>query len=215
MPAVVLAHGVIQAMIVTKLKTVVVLLAALCLLGSGAGLLSWEVAAKADPGTLAAPAPMKNTKDETPESAPDQHRLELAEQLKRPVNFAGIEVDRKETLQDAVEQIQKRYNLQFDVNAKAFADEKVEDVLTYAIVEHTALPAMTNVRLDTVLKQVLKRVPTESGATWIIRGDLLEVTTQAALRAEFGRKGKEPLPPLVCAQVRQTAAGRGPEKTGG
>ena len=194
MPAVVLAQGVIQAMIVTKLKTVVVLLAALCLLGSGAGLLSWEVAAKADPGTLAAPAPMKIEVPEpnpNPANAQEQRsRSDLAEHLKLAINHAGIDVDPKTTLQDALEQMQKRYAIEIHVNAKAFADEKVEHVLNYPIVEHTALPAMNDVRLGTALKVILRRVPVKSGSALIVRNDMIEITTQAALRAEFGAKGR-------------------------
>ena len=68
-PAAVLAEGVLKAMLVTKLKTVVILLAALCLLGSGAGLLAWGVAAKQDPAAKAAPPPSSAEKNAQKDAA--------------------------------------------------------------------------------------------------------------------------------------------------
>jgi RNA polymerase sigma factor (sigma-70 family) len=215
-PAVLLAEGVIHAMIVTKLQTVLVLLLALGLLGTGAGLAAWEAGEKPGP-TKTAPAPPaqadKDAKQEAdpkakPEAqedkAPEPPRdLELVEALKRRVKFNGAD-DPKATLSEVLDILSNRFNLTFSVNAKAFADESIADVLKYEVANPNPLPPM-HARLDTILRQVLSRVPSESGATWIIRNDLIEVTTQAALKAELGRKEHDTVLPLVhAAFVKQS-----------
>ena len=146
----------------------------------------------------------------------------MAERLKRRVQFNGYD-DPNTTVAEVFEQLQKRFNLPFDVNAQAFAADKVPDVLGITILNTQPVPPlnerkkrpaqprhaedfrwapilpMQNARLETVLELILKRIPAESGATWIIRNDVIEITTQAALKKELGRKPQEPLPPLVCA----------------
>jgi len=47
------------------------------------------------------------------------------------------------------------------------------------------IPKMTHVRLSTVLKKILERVPSMSGATYVLRRDGIEITTEAAKTAEF------------------------------
>ncbi len=47
------------------------------------------------------------------------------------------------------------------------------------------IPKMTRVRLATVLKKILERVPSPSGATYVLRRDGIEITTEAAKIAEF------------------------------
>ena len=54
--------------------------------------------------------------------------------------------------------------------------------------------------LAKVLQQTLRRVPAKSGATYLIRDDVIEITTTAAIRKEFFADRPEkpgPLPPLV------------------
>jgi RNA polymerase sigma factor (sigma-70 family) len=212
-PAVVLAEGVIKAMIVTKLKTGVVLLLALCLLGTGAGLAAWEAGAKPGQGKNAVPAtpapadqaakkeaePAPKT-DAAEDKVPDPPRdLEIADRLKRRVKFNGAD-DPKATFIEVLDILAKRFDLTFSVNEKAFTAENVADVLKYEVANPNPIPEM-QARLDTVLRQILARVPAESGATWIIRNDLIEITTQAALKAELGRKEHDTVLPLVHAAL--------------
>jgi hypothetical protein len=57
------------------------------------------------------------------------------------------------------------------------------------------IPKMTRVRLATVLKKILDRVPSASGATYILRRDGIEITTEAAKIAEF-RNPSDHAPPI-------------------
>ena len=53
--------------------------------------------------------------------------FELQKLLGTPVKFGGFE-DPKTTLQEALEQLAKRYGVEFDVNEKAFKYDQVNDV---------------------------------------------------------------------------------------
>jgi hypothetical protein len=135
-----------------------------------------------------APAPVQEKKPEP-----------LAAKLLRPVKFNGADADPKVTLQEQLDALADRYELSFDVNEPAFKAENVEDVQATPITVK-AIPKMINVRLETVLRKVLSRIPSASGATYLIRRDTIEITTFAALRAEvWGASYPGPFLPLVHA----------------
>jgi hypothetical protein len=126
--------------------------------------------------------------------------FELRDKLAEPIFFQGID-DAKATLADALfDYLAKRYGLTFEVNEKAFKDDKIEGgVLKAEIAVPNPIPPV-NGSLATVLKKILARVPSESPAVYVIRRDHIEVTTLKAVRAEFypGRaEGDDP--PLVLA----------------
>jgi hypothetical protein len=56
---------------------------------------------------------------------------------------------------------------------------------------------MTNVPLASVLKKVLARVPSASGATYVLRRDGIEITTEGAKWAEFRNPSDHALPGLA------------------
>jgi hypothetical protein len=116
---------------------------------------------------------------------PDTPRktLQLRDKLDKPVNFSGFDADPKMTLQEALDHLADRYDLTFDVNESAFKAEMVEDVMAKPVA-NTAIPKMVNVSLDTVLRKILSRIPTQSGITYIIRRDVIEITTGAYALAE-------------------------------
>jgi type II secretory pathway component HofQ len=58
---------------------------------------------------------------------------------------------------------------------------------------------MKNVRLDTVLRKLLARLPVESGAVWTLREDRIEITTHQAQVAEIWGEYNGPFLPLVWA----------------
>jgi tetratricopeptide (TPR) repeat protein len=116
--------------------------------------------------------------EETP-----RRTFELREALSKPVKFKGFEADPKMTLEEALNHLADRYDLTFDVNEAAFKSEMVDDVLQKPIAEK-AIPPMFNVSLDTILRRILARVPSQSGTTYIIRRDVIEITTLARARAE-------------------------------
>lgn len=123
--------------------------------------------------------------------------LELRRRLSDTVDFKGIE-DARATLNDALDALSKRYNLTFDVNAEAFKEAGLkEDVGRTEIANPTPISEMRTT-LGKILLKILRRVP--YSATYLIRGDAIEITTTEAIRKEFFAdrpSSLAPLPPLV------------------
>src|SRR5581483_7111090 len=111
---------------------------------------------------------------------------ELRDQLASPVDFSGFEKDERMTLKDALDQLAELYGLTFDVNETAFRSEvpPVPEVMNTPVVDKQPLPKMFGVSLATVLRKLLARIPTTSGATFLIRRDVVEITTGQAAAAE-------------------------------
>ncbi|HXG09183.1 MAG TPA: VWA domain-containing protein [Gemmataceae bacterium] len=131
---------------------------------------------------------LRKEKYEASGFGPDVPRetIELRNKLASPVRFGGFEKDERMTLRDALDQLAELYGVTFDVNETAFRAEvpPVPEVLTTPVVDKQPLPRMFNVSLATVLRKLLARIPTTSGATYIIRRDTIEITTGAAAAAE-------------------------------
>jgi tetratricopeptide (TPR) repeat protein len=108
--------------------------------------------------------------------------FELRDSLNRTVKFQGFD-DPKSTLVEALDQLSKRYDLAFDVNEKAFKFEMVPDVTKTEIAQPNPIPEM-NATLGTVLRKILARIPVPSGATFLIRKDVIEITTGQFAAAE-------------------------------
>jgi hypothetical protein len=129
--------------------------------------------------------------------AEDKQPVPLAARLKQPVDFKGLEADPKMTFEEALAKLGSDYGLQFDVNETAFKEEQVEDVLSKPVAERP-IPKMGNVRLEAVLRKLLARVPSQSGATYILRRDVIEITTTASVIREIWGTGYQgPYLPLV------------------
>ncbi len=109
--------------------------------------------------------------------------LELRQELSKVVKFDGID-DARATLSDALDLLSKRYNLNFDINDTAFKVEMVPEVGKLEIAQ-TPIPPMQTT-LSNVLRKILRRVSgqTQSGATFLIRRDQIEITTGAFAGAE-------------------------------
>ncbi len=114
-------------------------------------------------------------------------------------SFAGFD-DPKTTLAEALDQLAKLFNVAFDVNEKAFKYENVMDVLKTEIASPNPIPPMKKVRLDTLLRKVLSRIPVASGATYLLRPDHVEITTGEFQRREvWGTADDGPFLPIVHA----------------
>ncbi|HZY83903.1 MAG TPA: hypothetical protein VFE78_03675 [Gemmataceae bacterium] len=121
---------------------------------------------------------------------------ELADLLNKTVKFSGFD-DPKTTLVEALDNLAKRYDLSFDVDEKAFKAEAVPEVLRTEIAQPNPIPEM-NATLGAALKKVLARIPVESGATFVVRREVIEITTVEALRKEiWGEDYHGPMLPLV------------------
>jgi hypothetical protein len=166
-------------------------LAALLLFVCSLGLLCWL----SSPAASRAPKPIKQRTPplRLPRYLPG---FDVVTVLAKDVDFAGCE-DPKTTLIELLDQLSKVHRVTFDVNEKAFAAENLKDVMRTEIANPNAVPAM-KCRLSTVLRKVLARVEVNSGATFLIRRDRVEITTGSAQRAEVhGKEHNGPLLPLV------------------
>ena len=127
-------------------------------------------------------------RNQTPTTAPPQAKalhpiIQLARRLNERIDFNGID-DPKTTLADALDLFRMKYGLSIDVRDSAFAAENVPDVSIQEIAVKPLRP-MKSVKLATALNRVLSRVQCESGCTFVIRDDLLEITTERSKIDEF------------------------------
>src|SRR5262249_19132706 len=106
------------------------------------------------------------------------------------------------TLGEALEHLGREYKLTFDANEEAFRAADVKDILTTLIADPYPIPPM-KVRLEAVLKKILSRASARAPLVFVIRRDAIEITTAAALQAEFGGARERPLLPLVWETFRE------------
>jgi len=122
----------------------------------------------------------------------------LSDHLAHRIDFAGLDGPNV-TLREALDMLAKESGLAFDVNEAAFRDEMIENVLSQTIGDRP-IPKMKHVSVERVLHKVLARIPSPSGATFLVRREALEITTGAALAAEVWPKDYQgPRLPLVHA----------------
>jgi hypothetical protein len=126
--------------------------------------------------------------------------MSVVQKMNQRVSFDGID-DVRATLNDALEKLSKLYDTSFEINDNAFDSETVQGVKRTAIAEQVPIPEMKNVRLSRLLNTILRRVPAQSGATYTIRDDHIEITTNSAQRAEIWGSYRGPYLPLVNATL--------------
>jgi hypothetical protein len=212
-------------MFLSKVKFAVIVLVTLGLLGSGAGFVAHRTAA-GQPGAKPAPAGdrppsvAQKTKEKTGKEkprkdapAPKPKAEEAAadagvdavtrlknwrEQLTKPLNFDGID-DPSVTLQYALDKLGDRFHINFEINEGAFGLDNLKDVGRTPIAEGKPIPPMRNTSLATLLRIILARVPSPSGAVYILRPDSVEITTTTALYPELGiaRNIVSAAPPVI------------------
>jgi hypothetical protein len=134
-------------------------------------LLAWSRAA--DPPAKAAAKPAEPAKPGESSFA----------KLFRRVDFPGYD-DPKMTLGEALDDLTNKYGLSSLLNEKSFHYENVMDVAKTPITAENVLPPMKNVRVDTILRQLLARIPVPSGATFLVRRDRVEITTGIFFQGE-------------------------------
>jgi hypothetical protein len=125
----------------------------------------------ADPKDKTTPKPKVETKES------------LVARLLRRVDFRGYE-DPRMTLNDALDDLSKKYGVSFVLNEQAFKYDGLMEVGRTEIAQPTPIPALKNVRLDTLLRRILDRIPAPSGATFMVRREAIEITTFTFLRGE-------------------------------
>jgi hypothetical protein len=204
-------------MFLTKLKVAAAVVLAVGLVGAGGGFFGRRGEARDE-----APAPpLKGDKAKAELRAPPADKpvaaevltqekkarrdLEIKDILTRTTRFNGFD-DPKVTLQEALDTLAAKYDVQFQVDEAAFKRVPVRvgegkekfshawDALKTEIAT-TPIPSM-NASLGTILRRLLARLPAEAEATYLIRKDSIEITTAAAVRRELGLSDG-PLPSLV------------------
>src|SRR5262249_49605746 len=126
---------------------------------------------------------------------------ELNASLKKEVQFNGAD-DPRLTLVELLDQLAKIYGVAFDVNERAFKFDNLNDVLRMPIAQDGPIPPM-QATLGTVLTKVLSRIPVPHGATFLIRNNHIEITTQAFVKFEMGMEADRQLLPLVWEEIEE------------
>lgn len=125
----------------------------------------------------------KQPADKKPaEKAPAATARSLVELLVSQVDFPAQE-DARMTLADVLEQLGRKHGVNFNINEKAFKREGLADVLKTEVA-NPALPAM-RITFGKLLARILSRVSIPSGATFLVREDEIEITTEEVLAAEI------------------------------
>jgi RNA polymerase sigma factor (sigma-70 family) len=204
-----LTEGVLSSMYFEKLKLTAAVVLALALIGTGGGVFSRRGEARVQPtptpkSTAEPDRALAQKPPEKKEDAPAARERgeEIRETLSRVMRYDGID-DPKTTLQEALDMLATRYNLQFEINEAAFRALNKDDVLKTEIATPTPIPPM-NTRLEHVLRRVLSRVGGVN-ATYVIRKDHIEVTTGAALGVELHLHDGVPPGNLIDEVLAQTA----------
>jgi RNA polymerase sigma factor (sigma-70 family) len=202
-----LAEGVLKSMFLTQMKLTVAVLLALGVTVAGMGLLAFgqgrgQSAAAADgvadkksgaPAVAAKPAEEDKKPAGANIAAGEQARAWRAT-LDQPVALDDFGA----TIADALDVLEQRHGLSFEVNDKAFAQEGDPNVLATDLSKRP-LPKRKNLTVATALRLLLDRqsVP----ALVVIRKDTIEITTVAYVRAELGIPEGRPLLPLVWEEM--------------
>ena len=175
-------------------RCTLVLIASLALAGA------WYATPTGSP--LTAAQAVKPAEQEAP--PPFARAFELSALLEKTIDYSGVE-GKEIKLGEELERIQKVHKVSFDLNEKAFAAELMADALEVKIADPNPIPP-GKVTLRTALRRILSRVHAKSGATYLIRKDHIVITTENAVRAEFGMPpamGEERLPPLVTCEFNK------------
>jgi hypothetical protein len=113
--------------------------------------------------------------DESPTAEQARRAAEVRKKLAATVNFSGFD-DPEVKLEEALQHLTKLYDVTFEINDQAFRDEMIDNVADKPLGK--AIPKMTGVPLETVLRRILARIPAPSGTTYIVRGGIAEITTR-------------------------------------
>jgi hypothetical protein len=120
-----------------------------------------------------------------PEKTLRERMRENQKKLTASIDFAGVD-DPTTTLGDVLKDLGKRYDIVIDVKDRAFEAEGLRDVLSTPLVsDGKPLPPLKAVSLDYVLRKIFSRIPVVSGATYINRGETIEITTGQFRYAEI------------------------------
>jgi hypothetical protein len=104
--------------------------------------------------------------------------LSLSAKLAARINFDGFD-DPKTTLQDALKNLSDKFDVRFDVEENAFKFALGDKNVWAEPIAKTPIPKMRGVTLDTAIRRILARIPTQPGkeAAFTLEGDSVLITT--------------------------------------
>jgi hypothetical protein len=100
---------------------------------------------------------------------------EVRKKLDATIDFPGIS-DPDTTFGAALDFLGRAAGVTFEVNEQAFKDEMIDDVSTKPLGRE--IPKMTGVAAEKALRRILGRIPVYTGATFMVRGGVVEITTR-------------------------------------
>jgi len=218
-----LTEGVLKAMLISSLKTMMAT-AALVVLGTmalgygvlaggqpnGKGQTADKTVARTDDkpkeGEAAKKPPVVGqevpAQPEKPKEEEPVREREIADRMVLPlITFDEGFEDPNLTLQDMLDILTYRKGVKMTINRKAFDRDEVPDVEKTLIAKQAPIPPMRKTTVGDFLDVVLARVPAKSRAMYVIRDRFVEITTLAAVREELGRKPDDPVLPLVYVRI--------------
>jgi RNA polymerase sigma factor (sigma-70 family) len=219
-----LTEGVLHAMFLTKLKIATAVVLTLAVLGVGGGMATYNTWARDKGQEDKDAAPSKDKGQSQPRVGPsapapaeqpfplpvakpakEDRSGEMHLALDKAIDYQGWD-DPKAGLHELLDELAARFDFTYIVNERAFEAEGLDDILSIPVAGKTPLPKMKGVRVATVLKKILSRLRSLSGATFVVRTDHIEITTTAALRNELGLPAVPgvALLPLVTASFDKT-----------
>jgi RNA polymerase sigma factor (sigma-70 family) len=201
----VLAEGVIHTMFMTKIEATAAMLLLMAVVGSSAGMLMYgssstadensseparqskdKIAAKVDDKKKTPAAGDAKPAEEAAKAKKASRRRYLLDRLTNTVDFLGLD-DPRTTLQDGLDYLSQQYDLTFQVDEAAFAEDIQNRSVLNEPIAQTPLPPMNKFSVDTVLRKMLARIPAKSGTTYIVRRDYIEITTKTKAKREAFR----------------------------
>jgi hypothetical protein len=127
-------------------------------------------------------------------------KRDFAQFMQSQMDYDGTD-DPKTKLIEVLDELATQHNVRFHVNEAAFEAEGINDVLNTPLVTNgRPVPKFKNTRVDRILRKVLSRVaranvPGDTPATFILRDDVIEITTRRAVLLEvYGDNPHRALP---------------------
>ena len=100
---------------------------------------------------------------------------EVRKKLDATIDFPGID-DPDTKLSEALALLSRIGGVTFEVNEQAFRDEMIDDVSAKPLGRE--IPKMAGVPAEKALRRILGRIPVYTGATFVVRGGVVEITTR-------------------------------------
>jgi len=128
--------------------------------------------------------------------------MSLPAKLASRVNFSGYD-DPRTTLQDAMDNLNDKFGVRFDLDEMAFRSAVGDRSLLQEPIATTPMPPMRDVQLEAVIRKVLARLASQPGRepAYLIQGDAILITTAEALVTKvWGSNYRGPMFPLVHPQ---------------